>query len=93
MIIGNYIANYKESGLRIDRCSNSIVVNNAFASDGEAEYGLSIASPFNNNTFYHNNFLNNTEQTLIFNEKSDWDGLINHWDKWQRRKLLEQLLI
>ena len=77
-IIGNYFGNSTYNyGLQLNNdCSNNIVVGNTFAYN---QYGLAIEPP-SSNTFYHNNFIQNTFQALLFGRNSDWAGLVNYWD-------------
>jgi parallel beta-helix repeat protein len=77
-IIGNYFANSTYGyGLSIERCQNNIVVSNTFAYN---EYGLAVSPPSANNRFYHNNFVNNKNQVLLFGDEANWAGLLNYWD-------------
>jgi parallel beta-helix repeat protein len=77
-IIGNYFGNSTYNyGLQLDNdCSNNTVVDNTFAFN---QYGLALEPP-SSNTFYHNNFIQNTIQALLFGRNSDWAGLVNYWD-------------
>ena len=77
-IIGNYFGNSTYNyGLQLDNdCSNNTVVGNTFAFN---QYGLALEPP-SSNTFYHNNFIQNTIQALLFGRNSDWAGLVNYWD-------------
>ncbi len=77
-IIGNYFGNSTYNyGLQLNNdCSNNTVVGNTFAYN---QYGLAIEPP-SSNTFYHNNFIQNTFQALLFGRNSDWAGYANYWD-------------
>ncbi len=77
-IIGNYFGNSTYNcGLQLNNdCSNNTIVGNTFAYN---QYGLAIEPP-SSNTFYHNNFIQNTFQALLFGRNSDWGGLVNYWD-------------
>jgi nitrous oxidase accessory protein len=77
-IIGNYFGNSTYNyGLQLNNdCSNNTIVGNTFAYN---QYGLAIEPP-SSNTFYHNNFIQNTFQALLFGGNSDWAGLVNYWD-------------
>ena len=78
IIIGNYFGNDTYNyGLELNNdCSNNLVVGNTFAYNA---YGLALEPP-SSNRFYHNNFIQNTFQALLFGRKADWAGLINLWD-------------
>ncbi len=43
------------------------------------DWGLALAPP-SNNTFYHNNFVDNSVQVLLFGTSGDWSGVTNYWD-------------
>ncbi len=77
-IFGNVFANSAYNhGLQLDNdCSSNTVVGNTFANN---RYGLALEPP-SSNIFYHNNFLNNTFQVLLFGGKDSWVGLVNSWD-------------
>lgn len=77
-IVGNVFANATGNfGLQLDNdCSNNTVVGNTFATN---QYGLALEPP-SSNLFYHNNFINNSYQVLLFGNRDDWTGQINSWD-------------
>jgi len=77
-IIGNYFGNSTYNyGLQLNNdCSNNTVVGNTFAFN---QYGLALEPP-SSNTFYHNNFIQNTIQSLLFGRNYDWAGFANYWD-------------
>ena len=78
-ISGNTITSNDVFGIRIfGSCSNNIVSTNMFA---HSKYGLSLAHA-NNNTFYHNNIINNEVQLDRYKSSNTWDngaGEGNYW--------------
>ncbi len=77
-IVGNVFSNTTYNfGLQLDNdCSNNTLVGNTFATN---QYGLALDPP-SSNIFYHNNFINNSYQVLLFGRSDDWTGQINSWD-------------
>ncbi len=77
-IVGNYFGNSTYNyGLQINNdCLNNTIAGNTFAYN---QYGLALQPP-SSNTIYHNNFIQNTFQALLFGRNSDWAGLVNNWD-------------
>ena len=77
-IVGNVFANTTYNfGLQLDNgCSNNTVVGNTFTNN---QYGLALDPP-SSNIFYHNNFINNSYQVLLFGRSDDWAAEINSGD-------------
>ena len=66
----NNVTGNGKSGIALSSSSGSVVSSNSVVGDGSGIY-LDTAS---GNTFYHNNFINNTEQTVISgSEPNTWD--------------------
>ena len=77
-IIGNYFGNTTENyGLQLNNnCSNNTIISNTFAYN---QWGLALEPP-SSNIFYHNNFIQNTIQALLFGNAADWGGQVNYWN-------------
>lgn len=84
-IYGNNMTGNYFSGIEIHNGHNNTIYENYLANNG---FGVHIGGRdywAENNTFYHNNFVNNTKQVLIDNSSTYpnyWDNSKegNHWD-------------
>ena len=70
-ISGNKLATNKQYGIGLSHCSNNTVSENMITDNS---YGIQVFRA-HNNKFYHNNFINNTQQVFIL--ASDY---ANSWD-------------
>jgi len=69
--ITNNIITNNQHGISLQNSNNTLIVGNTIKNN---VIGIQIAQNSGNNTLYHNNLINNTQQTQIETT------LINHWD-------------
>lgn len=77
IIYGNNIANLSESGITINSGTNNCIYENSLSYNRYAIRIRNINSTiFENDTFYHNNFLNNTQTVQVEspNYQNVWDN-------------------
>ncbi|MCK4266157.1 MAG: right-handed parallel beta-helix repeat-containing protein, partial [Thermoplasmata archaeon] len=66
------VANYNEYGLYIEDSLDNIIINNSFCLSDE--YGIYIDSDSDDNSIYHNNIANNTNQAYDSGTDNTWDN-------------------
>jgi parallel beta-helix repeat protein len=89
IICGNYIANNSDGIFFNDSPNNTITGNIIAANKGRGIYFPSWVSPSNNNTIYHNNFVNNTYQVSSSGSMNVWDNGVegNYWSDYTGQDL------
>jgi parallel beta-helix repeat protein len=78
-ISGNHITNNSGTGIYLYSASNSSISGNHITANNE--YGIALSSSVENNTIYHNNFIDNTNQVYVVGFSNVWDNGFegNYW--------------
>ena len=69
-IIGNNITANNEYGIRLEHSSTNSVIGNNIA---KSEYGISFYGDSSGNRFYHNHFIDNSQQVRVYPYANVWD--------------------
>ncbi len=96
VVFNNSISENSESGLYIGTSESLVVANNITTSKWGIHFTSFFAAP-NNNTFYNNNFVNNTQQvgtTSVYNTQF-WDNGLNgnYWSNNQNNGKSSQFAV
>jgi parallel beta-helix repeat protein len=79
-VADNTISNITNFGVYLGSSSGNILVGNDIA---DSLYGVGLVNA-GNNTFYHNNLLNNAEQVYTYQSENTWDNGCegNYWSNY-----------